>query len=252
MCLVFDIETGPLPDDQLAEMFKFDEPAHPGEFDPAGVKYGNLKDEAKRAAKLKESQDEHAAAVANFSTTLAEARANQWGEFKGKAALDPMTGQVLAIGIGRGEKAAVIAQPTEAETLAAFWKKYQQCRKDQTRMAGANINGFDLPFLVRRSWMLGVDIPATAYTHEGKWVNFDKLFVDIRELWLLGQRWGDTESSLGSMARALGVGDKTPGINGGDFARLWFGTPEERQQATDYLLNDLKLTADVATRLGVI
>ncbi len=116
-------------------------------------------------------------------------------------------------------------------------------------LVGANIIQFDLPFLIHRSWILGVDIPSTVCQF-GKWGNFDPLFIDIREWWQLGQRNG-CESSLDVMARALGCGCKTEGIDGGNFARLWFGTPEERQQATGYLLNDLQLTADVATRLGV-
>lgn len=250
MCLVFDVETGPLADDVLAEMFTFEPPPHPGEFDPASVSYGNLKDESKRAAKLKEKQDEHITAVERYPTTLAEARKAAWSEFVGKAALDASTGQVLAIGMGRDGKSAIIAEPTEAESLAKFWKKYQQCRKEQTRMVGANIFGFDLPFMIRRSWVLSVDIP-TSVCQFGKWGNYDPIFVDIREWWQLGQR-NNCESSLDHMARTLGVGAKTEGIGGADFARLWFGSPEEKQQAVGYLLNDLKLTANVASRLGVI
>lgn len=248
--LIFDIETGPLPDDELAERFRFDPPPHPGEFDPATVKYGNTKDEVKRAEKLEQAKQAHAAAVANYERDAAAARDNAWQSLKSNAALDPTTGQVLAIGIRRGDKSGIFAEPTESETLAKFWKKYLACRSEQTKLVGANIIQFDLPFLVRRSWILGVDVPRTVCQF-GKWGNFDPLFVDIREWWQLGQRNG-CESSLDAMARALGCGCKTEGINGGDFARLWNGTAEERNQAMCYLLNDLKLTADVATRLGVI
>lgn len=248
--LIFDIETGPLPDDILASHFTFDAPPHPGEFDPASVKYGQLKDEAKRAAKLEECQKAHAAAIENYESNVAAARDNAWQSLKNSAALSAFTGQVLAIGIRRGDKAGIFAEPTESETLAKFWKKYLACRSEQTKLVGCNIFEFDLPFLIRRSWMLGVDIPK-AVCDFGKWGNFDPLFVDIRQRWQLGQRNG-CESSLDAMARALNCGCKTEGIGGGDFARLWLGTPEEKQQAVNYLLNDLKLTADVATKLGVI
>lgn len=247
--LIFDIETGPLPDEALAQAFKFDPPPHPGEFDPASVKYGNTKDEAKRAEKLEQAKQAHAAAVANYERDAAAARDQAWQSLKGSAALDASTGQVLAIGIRRDDKSGVFQGP-EAEILAKFWAKYLACRKEQTKLVGANIVQFDLPFLVRRSWILGVDVPGSVCQF-GKWGNFDSLFVDIREWWQLGQR-NNCESSLDTMARALGVGSKPEGIDGSDFARLWFGSPEEKQQAMGYLLNDLQLTADVATRLGVI
>lgn len=71
--ICFDIETGPLPETELAAMV----PA----FDPAEVKTGNLKDRDKVAAKI------------------AEAEANHRREFIERAALDPLTGRVLAIGL---------------------------------------------------------------------------------------------------------------------------------------------------------
>lgn len=250
--LIFDIETGPLADELLLDQFQFEPPPHPGEFDPAGVKYGNTKDPDKRAAKLKECQDAHNLAVANYEQDVAAARDQAWRGFKENAALQATTGQVLAIGLQRGDKPAIIHGGTEADRLARFWKKYTECRQQQAKMVGANICGFDLPFLIRRSWMLGVDVPSSAYEFTGgKWVNFDRLFFDLRTLWLLGQSNTNCESSLDTMARSLGVGRKTEGVSGGDFARLWFGTAEEQQQAVMYLLNDLKLTAAVAAKLGV-
>lgn len=249
--LIFDIETGPLSDELLAKQFTFKPPPHPGEFDPDSVKYGNTKDEAKRALKLHESAATHNLAVENYERDAAQARESAWLEFKGSAALSPITGQVLAIGVQRDGKAGIFAEANEAATIARFWKKYLSCRADQTKLVGANIVQFDLPFLVRRSWILGVSVPSAVFTYSGKWINFDSLFCDIRDLWTLGQRSG-CEASLDAMSRALGCGQKPDDIGGDDFARLWLGTAEERQQATAYLLNDLKMTAEVATRLGVI
>lgn len=246
--LIFDIETGPLADDVVAQHFTFEELPHPGEFDPASVKYGNTKDEAKRAVKLEECRQAHNLAVANYEHTVAAARDEAWQQFKDNAALSATTGMVLAIGIQRGDKAGIF-KGDEPTILAKFWKKYLECRP-QTKLVGCNIFEFDLPFLIRRSWILGVDVPRSVCEF-GKWNNFDPLFVDIRQRWQLGQRNG-CPSSLDTMARALCCGHKTDGINGGDFARLWLGTSEEHQQAVGYLLNDLQLTASVAARLGVM
>ena len=71
--IVFDVETGPLAESELSALLP--------PFDPAEVKTGNLKDPAKIAEKL------------------AEAEANHRRDFIERAALDPLTGRVIAIGM---------------------------------------------------------------------------------------------------------------------------------------------------------
>ena len=132
---VFDIETGPLPMAELTAMLP--------PFDPSEVKVGNLKDPEKVAEKIAQAREEH--------------RAN----FFNKAALDPLTGRVLAIGVldTLTEEAEVLAVPEEARMLEWFWAR---CKGEMGRietMIGFNSNLFDLPFLIRRSWRLGVQIP---------------------------------------------------------------------------------------------
>ena len=131
--ILFDIETSPLPESELAALVP--------PFDPAEVKTGNLKDPDKIAAKL------------------AEAEANHRRDFFDRAALDPLTGRVLAIGLlknaeGGMQKAEfrIIGHDDEAQTLREFWSL---CRGEMGRinqMVGFNSNLFDLPFLIRRSW----------------------------------------------------------------------------------------------------
>jgi hypothetical protein len=253
--IVFDFETGPLPLDYLRSICPpFEAPAHPGVFDPSTVAYGNTKDEAKRAVKLAECQAKHAAAVASYDRDVEVARANHFDSFVEKAALDPTTGQVLAIGYlslkpdGQRTVVADDAQDDnngspEHELIMAFWRQYTKCHKAGRKMVGLNILGFDLPFLVRRSWMLGIDVPQTV--RNGRY--FDPIFVDIRDVWLCGQRWGECESSLNAISRALGVGEKNG--NGAHFAEL---LKTDREAAMSYLRCDLELTVECATRMGVI
>lgn len=256
--LFFDIETVGLPDKKLSALCPaFTPPPHPGEFNPATVKYGNTKDETKRTALLAERKADHEAAIASYEQNRTALAEQHFADFKSKAALDAITGRVLAIGLqsaDNGNFGIVDGGGDEAKLLGDFWGKYVKCRAQAPvprRMVGCNIFGFDLPFLVRRSWILGVDVPATVTVNRRY---FDQLFVDLREVWLLGQRWGDCESKLDTMARALGVGSKANGggVTGADFGRLWCGTAEERNQAVAYLKNDLELTAQVAMRLGVV
>ena len=71
--IYFDIETGPLPESELLAMLP--------PFDASEVRVGNLKDEAKIAAKI------------------AEAEVNHRRDFIDRAALDATTGRVIAIGL---------------------------------------------------------------------------------------------------------------------------------------------------------
>lgn len=256
--LVFDIETTALDDKTLAARCPpFEPPPHPGEFDPASVRYGNTKDPDKRAVILADARAKHEAAVALYDrdrTALAE---QHFADFKAKAALDATTGRVCAIGYLNGDTGKLAIDDgggDEAKLISKFWKKYTDCRSNPIssggprKLIGANIFQFDLPFLVRRSWILGVEVPS----HVKPQRYWDIVFVDVREVWLLGQRWGDCSSSLDTMARALGCGGKPDGVNGADFGRLWNGTAEEREKAVAYLRNDLAMTAAVAKRLGVV
>jgi len=215
--IVFDVETGPLAESELSALLP--------PFDPAEVKVGNLKDPAKIAEKL------------------AEAEANHRRDFFEKAALDPLTGRVVAIGLlypDSGE-CDVIGDDDEAATLRAFWTA---CRGEMGRvhqMIGFNTHGFDLPFLIRRSWKHRVDVPFGV--RRGRY--WGEEMVDLREAWQLGDR--QARGSLDSIAKHLGVGAKNG--NGKAFAELW---QSDRKQAEAYLRNDLELTAKIARALGVV
>lgn len=252
--LIFDIETGPLADEQLERVFTFTPPDPPAaEFDASSVKYGNLKDEAKRATKLEEARAAHAASLNDWPTTLAALREAEWQKFKDKAALSAMTGKVLAIGVinGEGKTAILHGDGSEEKLLTDFWELCKK-KRGKDRFAGMNIYGFDLPFLIIRSWILGVSIPNYVYTPSGKWTNFDQSFVDLRCVWLLGRSWGEAESNLNAVSLALGGKGKMQDVGGGDFARLWFGTEEEHELAVSYLINDLVETKFVANKLGFV
>jgi hypothetical protein len=225
--IVFDVETAPLPESELAALVP--------PFDPAEVRTGNLKDPEKIAAKL------------------AEAEVNHRRDFFEKAALDPLTGRVLAVGLIEvpahpdavvdGERSfvfRVVGHDDEAATLREFW---DVCQGDMGRineMIGFNTHLFDLPFLIRRSWKLRVRVPRI---RRGRY--WADEMVDLRDAWQLGDR--QARGSLDAIAKHLGVGAKNG--NGADFAKLW---QNDRALAVAYLQNDLELTAKVADVLGCL
>jgi hypothetical protein len=240
--IVFDVETGPLAESELSALLP--------PFDPAEVKTGNLKDPAKIAEKI------------------AEAEVNQRRDFFDRAALDPLTGGVVAIGMlvfeefgGRraeggmarphpgplpqgegveGGECVIIGHDDEAQTLREFWQYTQAEMGRMNPMIGFNIFGFDLPFLFRRSWKRRVPIPFGL--RRGRYWG-DQL-IDLRDAWQLGDR--QARGSLDSIAKHLGVGAKNG--DGKAFAELW---QSDRKQAEAYLRNDLELTAKIAYALGI-
>lgn len=254
--LVFDCETGPLPEDQLRELLPpFDESTVEGlvtgDFDPGSVKVGNLKDQAKIAEKIEAARAAHETAKANSGKIIADAQASHWETFVSRAALSAVTGRVLAIGYlaTDTDKFAVDhADDDEAKLLTGFWQKYTACRHKNRLMAGHNITNFDVPFLARRSVILDVDVPTTLLPPPSRRY-LDPIFVDTMQLWGFG---GREPIKLDLLGQVLGVGRKTEGFDAADFYKFWFGTPEERELAVEYLVQDLRVTAGVASRLGVI
>lgn len=239
---IFDIETGPVSDDELrALMPAFVPPAHPGVFVDSSVRLGNLKDEKKIREKIEAARAEHAAIVADFDSVVASQRVKQFADFKREAALSPLTGQVLAIGfypVDQLECAPLVFDSAdEAELIRRFWQAWEDTSDE---WAGWCIFGFDLPFLIRRSWRHGIRVPVIRVSNARYW---SPRFIDLAERFTLG-RYGE-KVKLDSAAKFLRVGSKSG--NGADFADLW---KNDRQAATAYLINDLNITAGVAARMG--
>ena len=214
--IVFDLETGPLAESELSALLP--------PFDPAEVKTGNLKDPAKIAEKI------------------AEAEANHRRDFIERAALDPLTGRVIAIGILdlETDMFSIIGHDDEARTLREFWEAARGEMGRINPLIGFNICNFDLPFLFRRSWKHRIAVPFGI--RRGRY--WGDQVVDLRDAWQLGDR--QARGSLDSIARHLGVGAKNG--DGKAFAELW---RSDRKQAEAYLRNDLELTAKIALGLGI-
>jgi hypothetical protein len=209
--IIFDIETGPLPE---AELLKIIDP-----FDPASVKVGNIKNPDLIAAKIDECREKY------------------YADAKENAALSSLTGRVLAIGVKAvGGEAEIIGHDAESYVLSDFWHRFNTT---PGRWVGFNIFGFDLPFLVQRSWMNQVPAP---FVQKGRyWVDE---FLDLRETWQMGNR--QMPGSLDAISKAFGLGGKSG--NGADFAKLW--NSPDKAKAEEYLRNDLALTEALYLRMA--
>jgi 3'-5' exonuclease len=168
-----------------------------------------------------------------------EEQKEEWEE---KCALSAITGKVLAIGWrwGESEDEMTILTGEEKLMLQNFWTMYDDYISTGHTICGHNLMFFDLPFLVRRSLKYGI---------KPLWDSKDRYHLQIKDTML---EWGMEDSfakkyiSLDKLARYFGVGVKTG--SGADFAKL-FNDPKTKQQALDYLSNDLDMTLKVAKKI---
>lgn len=250
-CL-FDIETEPAEPAAVWDRSGIDPlPPIPREFDDSEVKIGHLKDRAKIDDKIKRSramfdQQEALAALEHPADLLAAVD---------RAALDPMTGRVCAFGLlavdGHGEASVAIEDVhdgDERRLLRAFWGMFQVNVSAGMKMVGHNVFGFDLPFLVRRSWALDVDVPGGAYTitSGANRLSWHPLIYDTMRLYECGAYGKDSFVSLDRLGEFFGVGRKNG--SGADFHLL---LKSDRGAAHRYLANDLDLCHRVAQRMGI-
>src|SRR5258708_4732487 len=214
MNVYIDIETAPLPMEQIrAQMPVFIE---------ADVKTGNRKDPEKIKAYIEEARIEHE---------------KNW---IARAALSPLTGSIVAIGwLKEGGTSSIMMEGefSERDMIEAFFAFYQS--QYGARWIGFNIARFDVPFLVRRAWTYGLEVPRF---YNGRYLNSS--LVDLLQLW----QCGDAKEfiSLDRIARYLGLPGKS--MDGSAFAALKY---ENQEAAIEYLRNDLELTKAVAERLNV-
>lgn len=215
--LVFDIETKALDDAQiLAE-------AEP--FDPESVKVGGYTDESKIAAKIEKARIEYERKLID------------------RAALNATTGKILAIGTYhlRTNHYQIIEGKPEEELLLDFWTNlYSWNENCSATFVGFNILAFDLPFLIRRSWLH--KMPVQPWVFDGRY--FHHRFRDVLRYWIAGNRL--EMISLDKLARFFGLGGKS--FSGKDFANLY---ATNKPEAIAYLKADLKLTSDIALRIGI-
>jgi len=248
--LSFDIETGPLGDDVLQRFIQpFNEvPFQPSKFDPDSIKTGKMKPETAKA-KIEGRRKEHEKQQAGLAAARSAAFEEYWHAFRSRAALEPTTGQVLAIGYHAADKKkSAISSGPEKEIIETFWRKYLHCKQSNRIMLGLNIHQFDLPFLVVRSWILEVDIPDGVYSFWKHRINWSETFVDLRSVWLLGRSWSSAKSNFDTLAAAFETGGKPEGVDGGQFAELW---ETDRKKAEEYLLSDITQPAEWAARMGI-
>lgn len=240
MSIIWDIESGPVPEADLKALYV------EKTYEEFAAECDQRWKEETKLAKYEES------------------KAKAWETFVDKAALSPITGRVLAIGFASDKGAKVVdGGGDEAALLAEFWGMYSKSRGSRPsprKMFGWNIHGFDLPFILRRSWLHGVAIPRGVRDDNDRY--WDSIFVDLMQRFSAGE-W-KAYHKIDDVARFFGVPEKPKESHflhsvqrevelcGKNFHLYWHDTPENKAHAIRYLLNDLEMPRLIGLRMGVV
>jgi DNA polymerase elongation subunit (family B) len=208
--LAFDIETGPTKN-ALSYFSRSD------------VNLGVLKDPVKIEAKIAKAED----------------------EFLDKAAISPFTGKVLAVGLTDGAVHEVLTYESEKEIITETLERIGSQLMQQRPVVGWNIIKFDFPFLFKRAMMLGVPWPQHIWDLKKGYAHSQ--IIDLMRYWNMGD-WKEM-TKMDTVNRFLCGFGKPSGVTGADFARLFNGTPEEREKAIDYALNDVKILDSLTRKM---
>lgn len=242
-----DIETKPVP--ELVN--RFFQPGDP--FDEASVKLGNVKDPALRAEKIQAARAAHAAEEAARLKSAHD-----------RAALNPLTGQLVVIGLLGENRVPEYIHGDETIMLRQWWDVFQDNR-DQSFVFWSGTGGskaFDPDYMVRRSWVLGVKVPVTFWGDRPGY--YGRRMVDAATRYLGGDRQAyckltDAADQLGLYAEGATIFPKTKDamVTGENF-HLWWegkmpkesGTPEQQRiEAQRYLANDLFTLEGIVNRI---
>jgi hypothetical protein len=247
--LVFDIETGPIPDEELQELFTFDESAIKGfdllskDFDPSEVKTGNIKDKAKIDEKIALAKEKFENEKTGAKVLVETSREAAWKTFKSKAALSPLTGQVLAVGIYCPDwhnqiTIDYVTKEINEETLInGILEFFDDTISKSQKIIGHNILGFDFPFLLRRATKYGIKIPRSILVQLNTYK--PSLLIDTMRLWQCGNRM-EAFVKLDQLASFFGTTRKNG--SGANFSETFFNNQIE---ALRYLENDILMTKEI-------
>lgn len=249
--LVTDIETGPLPDNELwdyVDRKKIKYPDPPGPFNPAEVKYGNRTSQDSRAKWLAQKQRDHAAAAAAYPVARAEAEKEYFEKFRKEALLKATTSVVLSIGYGilmsDGSISIYLDHSNERTLTEGFWEALTKVLDSGGKVYTWYGNGFDIPHMAQKAWKYDVYMP-TILTQYDK---IDAFSEDGHERFRMGNRRQYT--SLGDAAKFLGVAGKLEGIDGSMYWKLLQSGQDDI--AHTYLWHDIDACYRVCAKMGML
>jgi predicted PolB exonuclease-like 3'-5' exonuclease len=154
--------------------------------------------------------------------------------FQKDAALYPEFGKVIVISIGQitfpdgitpVPKVKSFYGNDEKELLGNFMQTLTAIfsKNAKVQLVGHNIKGFDMPYIIKRSIINGVEVTPQLHLHKVKpWEN---CLLDTKDIWKFG---GWSSASLSHICDLLGIPSPKQNMYGGEVAEAyWNGRLEE-------------------------
>ena len=157
-------------------------------------------------------------------------------EDKKTTLLNPIDSRTVAIGIRYRGGDFIFSDEDEKELLEGFWLKWKDIMRGGSfvKIVGFNIKGFDLPFIVTRSFIHNVGIFPFIL----------KSVIDIREK-ISAYHYGKTRGRLKEFGAFMGI--ETMDVDGSDVFELCKNNDMEK--LVEYLKNDLLITDEMFKRI---
>lgn len=166
--------------------------------------------------------------------------AEKKAEITSTAALDADYGKIVAISMQVGTnvkpKAYLVGDEdmqTETDLINHFWSVYKAC---YGWSCGYNIIGFDLPYLLRRSFDLGIKVPVFPVLAKFR----TEPTIDLMGILY---NWGQAKG-LKWVCKRYGIKNDLPDLDGSQVATM------DRDTLRAYATNEVKLVVDLYQRMS--
>lgn len=175
-----------------------------------------------------------------ISAWLEQDEANWSKKALDEAALNPETGRIALVGFYVDNEYV----PLIGEEKRIVEASLVLVEETGHSVIGWNIHGFDIPFLVKRAWILGIKVPKSVFNPFSRYQISDKI-LDGMKVWQAGN-YKAPYTSLNKALRACGLEEKG---NGADFGKLW---ESDKEAAINYQRKELEQQAKLYERMGLL
>lgn len=147
--------------------------------------------------------------------------------------LNPLQDRITAIGLRSKYAELAIIEEDEKKLLEDFWKVATK-NYPFVRLVGFNCLGFDMPFIIIRSFKLGIKV-----------VDVRGKVIDLRLVLSQGNKY--QQGKLDDYVQLIGLKTKYNGYNGADAIKLW--ETKNIMELEKYVLSDVEITFGVYERV---
>lgn len=193
--------------------------------------------------------DAIAESIANRRQKLIDDREQKRRDFQADMGLDWNANRIVALGYQtESSEATVLVCEDEDDERAALRRVWHAYGAGRRRIVGYNVWGFDLPTMIQRSRLLGIDVP---YIDMRRYGNSDQIdlfklltFDDIRCTSVIRR-------TLDNFCRLFGIDETIPPVgSGADIGAMVEAGDWDGIRA--HCLADVRRTQALAQRLGYI